>query len=277
MPEHYSNITVGFEGGEGGRGSSQPPSADVSATTCFELIVAHINTAGGEVLENPYGRPYYSETDEWSTVNGDGSNVLMYAGKVGLPGGRIIAPRPGNSTVHDGNILKMCVCFPLNWFGNPGQGPVGLPTILTYLGMPNGGGAWHSLNNIMTQVLKIDWILAKIEEMGFPASPDPFPDEWKKPHTDTRTRKPMMAHASQYVYVAYKKVCGPPCMTAGCECNDQLSIKVDVNEKTKEYTASDGTKIKIKMPGNREKVIEQIVEAESKIKLKCATKAQSDY
>jgi len=55
-----------------------------------------------------------------------------------------------------------------------------------------------------------------------------------------------------------------------CPCNDMKEINLaGVTSNTKEYTTSNGTKITLKNPGNFEKVMEQIVEEEKKIKLKC--------
>jgi len=63
-----------------------------------------------------------------------------------------------------------------------------------------------------------------------------------------------------------------------CPCNDMKIISLaGVTSNTKEHTLSNGTKIKLKNPGNFEEVMKQIVEEEKEIKLKCADVWVADH
>lgn len=78
-----------------------------------------------------------------------------------------------------------------------------------------------------------------------------------------------------YLYFDKRQVCSP-CDFVKCKCRANKVITIDVTNKTTEYTASDGTTIKLTHPGDHKKVVEQIVKAELAIKLDCA-KGTADY
>jgi len=97
--------------------------------------------------------------------------------------------------------------------------------------------------------------------------------------------------STSYKCLEITKVCkeavGRRCGFDDCPCKDQKGISlVGITEKTEEYTASNGTKIKIKTgstpdglrwDGEFEEVMKQIVEAEKKIKLKCSRIIEDDH
>ena len=228
--EHH-NITTGFEGG-----SSETRLRDEGwfASSCYEFTIAHINVYPHDRLAE-FRHGQWSRQTEWSTTTA--GTTLQFAQNLRLPGeiqsiGRLVDP---------GNLLKLCACMT-----TPDR--ILLAAGLAAKGLPNGGGKWTTLNNIIGLLIS----------QGFNISP---PDA-THPHDP--------AELTQYIYFSYKYVCGPKCKVAKCKCKDKKSVMIDINEKTKEYTASDGTKIKLTDPGDFKKAVEQIVKAESKIKLDCA-------
>ena len=76
----------------------------------------------------------------------------------------------------------------------------------------------------------------------------------------------------EYVYWTIKYVCGPGCSTVAgytnCKCRGSKTIKININEKTKKFTLSNGKEITL-LNGYKSSVA-QIVAAEAAIKLDCA-------
>jgi len=242
-------------GGAGGGAGSNPNS--VIKGDCWEVMVAHISFLVEAKIEPSFDGKRIVETGKWRTEQ----NLTVLNAARALGGGRF-----GRDHLIGASIYKQCVCLT-----SLESGMINGVTARLY-GVPYNEGGWRTRKNVVDAIepafglagLEMPKSYREFSETGFKLEgANLIPPNRQGDYKD-----------DQYLYSSFVKGCsecviqGAPASTS-CECNDSRSVKIDLDDQSKTYTASNGEIITFTKPGDRKSVIEEVMAAEKAIPLDC--------
>ena len=212
---------------------------------CYEIFVA-------EIIKTELGAPgEEQETEAWGVNQKLGGSLLEIKHRIMKIGG-YAATTILESLNITGHIQKLCYCLDMTGISGVTTQPALIKILARMYGFYPGNARKDFCNPGSTHykcftLTKVCGKIYQKEECGR-----------STPSLEVMKTNPKTAKV--------------------CPCNDMKIISLaGVTNKTKEYTTSEGTKIKLKNPGNFEEVMHQIVVAEKKIKLKCAKIIEYDH
>lgn len=268
------NITPGFEGditNKPGAGTGEPGGEsdplDQFLGRCWDVMVAHIDfnvtTAGNGLRETG-----------WSTKGTDGQPSLETVAST-LSDGEFPKPWMRAADGSTANIIKQCVCISkkdtetqYNSWGIPISFGFNSYTA-GFIGLPYNGGRWYTENNINSKIVDA------FKQKKWRVPTDHLFPGVRRGRGIGYMRKMVEDH---YLFVSMKVSCEPCAVfnnfqysspVYDCPCDDGVMITLDINDKSKEYEASDGSKVTFSNPGNRMSVIQEVMAAEQAIPLNC--------
>ena len=258
IPGFESEYRTRNEPGGGGPGFDPP--VDVVAETCYEVMIAHISfdVETKVYSRGDYGAPGTKETGKWSIEAGTiiESAAILTKGQFG--------PKD------KGQIYKECKCFNKVLLT---AGKVAAPLF----GIPINTGVWKSKKAIINIMQRANWVAKKTLGIDQLTIPD-YLIKWGNEGDPDKLKKTKFHDSQwwndQYIFTSIVEKC--KCKTSQskpssdtCKCSDSRSVKIELDNTSTQYKTSEGQTITLKGPGDRDKVIKEVIAAEQAISLKC--------